>query len=396
VAGCSPSHASAIENGSDSPQQASRPSISLPRTECAAPSSPPVEPPIPASPVLTSPSRASPDPVPYTPASYTPASPVIPVLPREEAVPQGRRFAAMLLRNLVYLISVVRIGRHIVMIDLYHVTSDPLAVDIEGRHCNNSIHIMYDPTGMMFGCLSDSTQCISETLTFLEEVCTVCDVPKAQCPCQSEQVVCANCTSFADLSSRLRGGSTWRHSHMNCERVSLRRSAAEGQQMRRMRTSIWLESVDGLSPHPRTAEMRRRFFNFNGMLVSSPHLIQPSQTFEVTDGDSSVQADANDTSSSVKGTTQELCALQYACPSCPKVFIRKAGLQRHKRTVHGPRRHECEQCGAKFQQGAHLKTHQVLVHAKSLNFVCDQCGMRFPLRSRLNTHLKSKHGMSAK
>lgn len=79
------------------------------------------------------------------------------------------------------------------------------------------------------------------------------------------------------------------------------------------------------------------------------------------------------------------------CPQCPKSFSRQAALRRHIRTVHGPRRHTCNTCGAKFQQASHLQTHSVLVHLKTNNYVCEVCNQRFPIRSRLTAHTRANH-----
>lgn len=80
-----------------------------------------------------------------------------------------------------------------------------------------------------------------------------------------------------------------------------------------------------------------------------------------------------------------------SCPNCSKSFSRQAALRRHIRTVHGPRRHTCTTCGAKFQQASHLQTHSVLVHLKTNNYVCEVCNQRFPIRSRLTAHTRANH-----
>ena len=67
----------------------------------------------------------------------------------------------------------------------------------------------------------------------------------------------------------------------------------------------------------------------------------------------------------------------HQCEICKKIFSQPGTLNRHKRNVHsGEKKHECEECVAKFARKEDLKKHiQMGKHyfTKEANLLCPYC-----------------------
>ena len=81
------------------------------------------------------------------------------------------------------------------------------------------------------------------------------------------------------------------------------------------------------------------------------------------------------------------------CISCERIFLSKAQLTFHDRTVHYiSKNFDCDICGKTFCKLLNLERHKTLVHAmKSLHQKCDICSKLFPTKSDLKSHLKNVH-----
>lgn len=287
-------------------------------------------------------------------------------------VPVGGRFAAFMGPDGVVLMSLVRLNRNFIAMQLFYPHGCIHAPQIDGAQINSSAHVLHDPSGMCNGALATTCELYSESFTLLHDECPVCDMPLESCPCDTAQQFGSQCDSFRLLSERLQDGTgSWRRNSGRAEVVqtvpATRRFGGDGNF--RIHVPIYLDLRDGFSSNSRTSNLRLRFFEQSGMSISSPYLLPP--TFELP----------NDVHE----------AREYQCSLCPKKFRLQAGLRRHKRTVHGPRRYECPECRARFQQATHLQTHRILIHLKTLDHVCELCGMKFPIRARLSSHVKNVH-----
>lgn len=289
-------------------------------------------------------------------------------------VPVGGRFATVMGPDGVFIISVVRLSRQFTAMQLFYPHGYSKAPRLDGVQINSSAHVVYDASGMSNGALPLSCRVVSETITLLHDECPVCDMPLEHCPCETARQFGSQCSSFRKLSERLRDGTaSWRRSSGRTEVVKIGPSAPSSGSSNnnvRIRIPLFLDLRDGFSSNSHTSKLRLRFFDRSGMSVSSPYLLLPAPNSSARSQD----------------------AGEFHCPQCPKKFRLQAGLRRHKRTVHGPRRYECTECLAKFQQATHLQTHRILIHLRTLNFACNFCAMRFPIRARLTAHERNVHG----
>ena len=61
---------------------------------------------------------------------------------------------------------------------------------------------------------------------------------------------------------------------------------------------------------------------------------------------------------------------------------------------HGPFRHECQDCGKKFRNPCHLRTHRV-VHTGEKPFACETCSSRFTQKGDLKKRIQRFHSQKS-
>ncbi|XP_075989335.1 uncharacterized protein LOC142985191 isoform X9 [Anticarsia gemmatalis] len=82
---------------------------------------------------------------------------------------------------------------------------------------------------------------------------------------------------------------------------------------------------------------------------------------------------------------------QFKCDLCPKIFILKSKLLRHKSLTHlKDRPVTCEVCGLKLFDFQELKRHSV-THSDAKPFDCKFCSKCYRWRKNLVVHMKSSH-----
>ena len=113
--------------------------------------------------------------------------------------------------------------------------------------------------------------------------------------------------------------------------------------------------------------------------------------------------------------------VQYKCPKCPKMFVRKAVLSEHllihsdvrpfqcahcdwsfksqgslywhTRLHTGEKSFKCAVCAKAFATPGTLNRHKRIVHSENSQiFPCQHCGKRFSLKQNLKRHEESVHG----
>ncbi len=87
----------------------------------------------------------------------------------------------------------------------------------------------------------------------------------------------------------------------------------------------------------------------------------------------------------------------YYCEQCKKVFSRKDGLTRHRRTVHEQlERYECDFCDFITTRKDTMKRHIREVHEGIRAYVCELCGQEFSQAKSLRRHINSNHTQEEK
>lgn len=302
-----------------------------------------------------------------------------------------RRFVAFLEPTSTSNVCLTIVAQDVAIIEVSYAENHPCAPKINGASCLSCIYMIQDRCLSILKAVSMSCTILCYTLSQLHGQCPSCLSSTPGCLCGLQQRVMRNCTSFRDMAARLHHGSVGWLPPRGELRLFTWSSASPSAPLTEGRLGIRVQHFDGFGENPETVSLRQKYFSCTGMLLSSPLIAQPSLPSTDTPALPSCSGTNSDAKSSSVPLVEKAGPDLYSCPQCSKAFGRKSGLQRHKRTVHGPRRHQCEICGSLFQQGAHLKTHQVLVHTKSLDYECELCNMKFPLKSRLTAHMRNKH-----
>ena len=79
--------------------------------------------------------------------------------------------------------------------------------------------------------------------------------------------------------------------------------------------------------------------------------------------------------------------LLYSCKQCPKSFVFKFKLKKHRKEVHTEKIFECPSCPKSFTRKYHLQQHKLAQHSDS-EFKCITCRKKFKKRRALDKHLE--------
>lgn len=119
--------------------------------------------------------------------------------------------------------------------------------------------------------------------------------------------------------------------------------------------------------------------------------LRPAASHENGDLCSYEQVDAQEKSkcqlSPMSQSSQEPIAAKkvFQCPNCPKTFLRKQSLVRHKCIHTGEKPHKCPYCCRTFARSSTLITH-VETHTAGKPYKCQLCNETFATRSQLARH----------
>ena len=87
---------------------------------------------------------------------------------------------------------------------------------------------------------------------------------------------------------------------------------------------------------------------------------------------------------------------KFSCSQCNKSYATSKTLYGHVRLIHkGDFNYQCQDCGRKFLNRHHYKTHRKL-HLNILKYQCAKCGRRFVRKPLLQHHMRTKHSCSYK
>lgn len=81
----------------------------------------------------------------------------------------------------------------------------------------------------------------------------------------------------------------------------------------------------------------------------------------------------------------------YHCKECNKTYFRKIYLQKHLLVHSDKGTFQCEECGTRFNQASHLKTHIQVHRAGKGVFRCEKCGQAFSYFGHLQYHYLQEH-----
>ena len=93
-------------------------------------------------------------------------------------------------------------------------------------------------------------------------------------------------------------------------------------------------------------------------------------------------------------------AEKFSCKPCSRYWRVKRDLERHMRTVHGPKilkreTHICQYCGKNFSRLQNRKRHELKMHknlkVKREEFPCPQCDLVYKYRGQRSRHIKDIH-----
>ena len=89
--------------------------------------------------------------------------------------------------------------------------------------------------------------------------------------------------------------------------------------------------------------------------------------------------------------------LNFPCDICGKVYGTDVYLYKHKRVVHGERKHKCEYCDKGFTMAFRKRNHVAMWHSDKIEvqqlYKCDYCERSFPTRHQFTVH-KARHEQS--